>query len=103
MLQDGGQETAFEGVSLERTIVKVGQLLLLSDEDDADEYWQMIDKHNSTEEGEDADKRVENNQKKIFCFLVFIFLFVLRMGLRKSFGDFTVRILCVSQEIFDVL
>ena len=38
LLQDDGQETAFEGVSLERTIAKVGQLLLLSDEDDADEY-----------------------------------------------------------------
>ena len=100
LLQDDGQETAFEGVSLERTIVKVGQLLLLSDEDDADEYWRMIDKHDSTEEGEDADKRVENNQKIFFCFLVFIFLFVLRMGLRKSFGDFTVRNpLCVARDI----
>ena len=51
----------------------------------------MIDRHDSAEEGEDADKRVENNQKIFFCFLVSIFLFVLRMGLRKSFGDFIVR------------
>ena len=100
LLQDDGQEAAFEGVSLERMIVKVGQLLLLSDEDDADGYWEMIGKHDSTEEGEDAEKPVENNQKIFFCFLVFIFLFVLRMGLRKSFGDFTVRIVWVSQEIF---
>ena len=38
LLQDDGQETAFEGVSLERTIVKAGQLLLLSDEDNAGGY-----------------------------------------------------------------
>ena len=80
--------------------VKVWQLLLLSDEDDADGYWKMIDMHDSAEEGEDADKRVENNQKIFFCFLVFIFLFVLRMRLRESFGDFIVRIICVSQEVF---
>ena len=59
----------------------------------------MNDKHDSTEKGEDADKRVENNQK-YFLLLVFIFLFVIRMGLRKSFGDFIVRILWVSQEVF---
>ena len=29
--------------------------------------------------------------KKYFCFLVSIFLFVLRMRLRESFGDFIVR------------
>ena len=73
MLQDYEQETAFEGVSLERTIVKVGQLLLLPDEDDADEYLEMIGKRDSAEEGEDADKRVENNQK-IFLLSRFHFL-----------------------------
>ena len=86
LLQDDGQETAFEGVSLERMIVKVGQLLLLSDEDDADGYWQMIDKHDSTEEGEDADKRVENNQKKnIFLLSRFYFLVCYSDGVEKEF------------------
>lgn len=59
---------------------------MLSEEEDDDEYLEVIGKRDFTEEGEGADKRVENNQKKkFFCFLVFIFLFVIRMGLRKNF------------------
>ena len=48
----------------------------------------MIDKHDSTEEGEDAEKRVENNQKIFFLFSHFYFLVCSSDGVEKGFWRF---------------
>ena len=48
----------------------------------------MIGKHDSAEEGEDAEKRVENNQKIYFLLSRFYFLVCFSDGVEKGFWRF---------------
>ena len=61
--------------------------------------WEMIDMHDSAEEGEDADKRVENNQK-IFLLSRFYLLVCSSDGVEKEFWRFhRENYLCVTRDI----
>ena len=61
----------------------------------------MIGKHDLVEEGEDADKRVENNQKKYFFAFSFLFsCLFFGWGWERVLEISSWGILCVLQEVF---